>query len=302
MEPIVREWKRRQEEILQFEETNHIHCNNVLRAASAIEEMKAFVDASAPTIEAWLQTYLDTNRMGVYLHYWLHHGYENINHFLDRGRQRELYPEFLEQWTVSVPNLLQTEKGPIRTSFQEATEQIATYHRRKNIDQCDVLEILEIHKDKKCESNGWFCWTCEDMEFSWDHHLKTQLATSDNVFVNKKLHPVFLEAMTNLPFSFPADWTPPETHFDIYRAMICTTTEVLEDIVRKRQDYKKDGKTPIQCMKEVMYHVKYHKEWRLDYGMKTEFDYFLCFWRTLPILQYAIDLDVKRCQEIRAMF
>jgi len=307
MEPIVNEWKRRQEEILRFEDPKHIHCNNVLRAATEIEEMKVFVDASVPTIEAWLQSYLVTNHSEVYLRFWLHHGYQCIDNYLDRGRLHDLYPEFSEQWTVSVPGVLQTEKGPISTSFQEATEQIAEYHRRKNIEKCDVPEILEIHKDKKCESNGWFCWTCEDMEISWDHHLKAQLATSDNVFVNKKLHPVFLEAMPVLPI--PANWSPPAKHVDIYRvyynkhqSMFCTTAELMEENVGKRQDYTKDGKTPIQCMKEVMYHVKYHKEWRLEYGMKTEFDYFLCFWRTLPILQHAIDLDVKRCQDIRAMF
>ena len=302
MDSLVKEWKRRHEEIFQFEDPKHVYYNNVLRAATAIEEFKVFVDTSVPMIEAWLHSYLTVNRQELYLKFWLRHGCECIDHYLDRRCLPDSYPEFSEQWIL--PDILQTEKGAVSTSFQEATGAVAEYHRRKNIDQCDVPKILEIHKDKKCESNGWFCWTCEDVEFTWDRHLKDKLSASNNIFLNKKLHPVFLE--TALPF--PPNWTPPEKHFDENRgsygtakSTVYTTEERMEESVRNRQEYQKDGKTPMQCMKEVMHHVKYKKEWRLDYGMKTEFEFFVCFWGTLPMIQHAINLDVKRCQEIRAI-
>jgi len=307
MDSLVTEWKRLHAQILQFEEEHHTYQNNVIRAVAAIEELKCFIDVSIPTIDSWLQTYLATNQSEVFVRFWLQHGYDWMYNYIDRGIEREIYPEFLEQWSL-LPRSVETSEGHIDTSFQEAKDRVAEYHRRKNIDQCDVQTILDIHKDKPCESNGWFCWTCEDMEFAWEKHLKKNLEQSTNVncytnlFLTNKLHSAFLASVS---ITIPP-WTPPEKRFDPYRdyarSSLYTSDELIDYSIRSREIYKKDGKTPLQCMRDVIYMVKYKKEWRLDYSMHTEFDFFLCFWGYLPLIKHAIDLDVKRCQEIRAMF
>jgi hypothetical protein len=304
MESLVTEWKRLHAEILQFEEDSHR--NNILRAVKAMEDLKSFIDASIPTIDTWLHTYLATHRSEVFIRFWLQHGYDWMYTYMDQGIERDIYPEFTEQWSM-VPKTVDVGQECIDTSFQVAKERVAEYHRRESIDHCDRQDILDMHKDKACESNGWFCWTCEDMEFAWEKHLKKNLEQSTNeqdytnLFLTRKFHSAFLASVSIEVHH----WTPPEKRFDPYRdyarSCLYTTDELIDNGIQSREIYSKDGKTPLQCMRDVIHMVKYKKEWRLESSMNTEFDIFLCFWGYLPMINHAIDLDMKRAIEIRAM-
>jgi hypothetical protein len=55
-------------------------------------------------------------------------------------------------------------------------------------------------------------------------------------------------------------------------------------------------------MKEVLERVKYDDVWRLEYGMKTEFDAFRFFWAYSSVIRQILELDGARCREIQELF
>jgi hypothetical protein len=306
MNNILVEGKRLHDDISAFDDNKHPHYQNVKRAIMALEALRAFIQASLPVIDAWLQTYLDANRTELFLKFWLHHGTLHADVYIDRRVVLDVYPEFAQQWTATVPALV----GTTNTTLEDADRQITDYFNQRDPSNCDIEEILAHHKDKRCESNGWFCWYCEDVEHAWDSHLKNQLKASTNLFLNKSLQPAFFVAMAH--HQVPADWRPPVERFDEYRGSyrpehrprqaVFTNEDLLQDAQRRREPYKKDGKTPYQCMKEVLERVKYDDVWRLEYGMKTEFDAFRFFWAYSSVIRQVIDLDGARCREIQELF
>ena len=308
MNTILVEWKRLHDDIFAFDDNKHPHYQNVKRAIEAVEALRTFIQASLPVIDTWLQTYLDANRTELFLKFWLHHGTLHADVYMDRRAVLDVYPEFAQQWTTAIPALV----GTTNTTLEDADRHITDYFNQKDPSNCDVEEILAHHKDKRCESNGWFCWYCEDVEHFWDSHLKNQLKASTNLFLNKSLQPAFLEAMVHRSVPIPADWHPPTLRFDEYRGSygynnrprqaFFTKEELIHDAQERRESYKKDGKTPYQCMREVLERVKYDDVWRLAYGMKTEFDAFRFFWAYSSVIRQVIEHDGARCREIQELF
>ena len=293
---IVKEWLRLHKEILAFEDKQNSQYGNVRSAANAIGALRVFFISQRPYVDEWMRTMLSTRRAELWVRYWLHYGSETFHrHLQDAKPIARWRPEFHAEWE-RVPMIL----DGMETSIAAAESALDDFIRRRDPSHCDQEEILALHKDKACESNGWFCWYCEDVEHEWEDYLRRQITGAKNVFFNKTLHDRFLDAVLPRLWVRPT-WEPPRTFEHVYRRppAFLTGEERVAAIEAARDTYARDGKTPMQCMKEVLVHVKYDEEWRLDYSIRTEFDAFRFFWGRLPLIQHTLDADWARCEVIQ---
>jgi hypothetical protein len=55
-------------------------------------------------------------------------------------------------------------------------------------------EIEAMHEGKPCESNGWYCWICEDQDHELWKLQQLLIKASRNIFVNESLKEPFIKA------------------------------------------------------------------------------------------------------------
>jgi hypothetical protein len=55
-------------------------------------------------------------------------------------------------------------------------------------------EIEAMHEGKPCESNGWYCWICEDQDHELWKMQQQLIKASRNIFINKDLQEPFIKA------------------------------------------------------------------------------------------------------------
>jgi hypothetical protein len=296
---LIKEWKIKYTAIKDFENKESPYYNNVFRAIQCCRETATFLTETIPLLKQWVYNYLEHNRNQIWLRIWIKNATDSILLPLEDTRYiTKLHHRFLLEW----PGNIQYNSELYSIDYNEAKEKAIEITEKIDLDNCDIPEILSIHEGRACESNGWFCWICDDMQIKWEKHLQTNIKKTKNIFINKSLQEDFINSCE---VNIPRTWYPPKLYGDNY-SMTYSKNEFYESALKSRREYSIISNTPVQSIKTVLLNVSHYSSsgWYLQWNTKTdtEINTFLALWSLLDVLPFCIDLDLKKCNEIMALF
>jgi hypothetical protein len=194
-------------------------------------------------------------------------GTKAIEQLLD-GRRMELSADFESYW-------------PDMDEWREAVQLAEEALAKKSIDRCDDPAILAIHEGIQCESNGFFCWHCDDMEWRWHRKVLEEVHMNDNIFLNERARRNW--TLRDPPESWPGPAPVPAPPHVRHGSM--------------------DGKTPFQAMKAFIAatdDVRYALKDR-QYTRTSDQDDFLKVWKIRQFLDATLPVDAARVAAIEAL-
>ena len=166
MKDIYDTWKQLFKRIYDFEIPHNIHENDSVYAIKAIREAAAYILEHLPIMKAWCQNYLEEHKTEIFLRYWLYHVQKHMESkarlkFSNSSGHEKLREPFLIDWAKYFP----------MDDFEKALVLVNEVVEKYDISNCDDEKILSSHNGIPCETNGWFCSYCDDMEDTWHSKL-----------------------------------------------------------------------------------------------------------------------------------
>ena len=150
----------------------------------------------------------------------------------------------------------------------------------------------------------YMCSFCEEMEERWAKKVKQLYSSPNNIFLHKELQMPFLEKwIKQHPTYSEFQWPPNKIYFQGYdvreHKRITDFAEMCEYVKERRKNYKKGGKTPLQCYHELCYDIL----GLFNYIDNTESDItiFMKLWNQIEIVPLWIRYEKARCKEILKM-
>lgn len=272
--------------ISDFNRSTSSYFHNAPYAYQKCKALLEFMKKEKPILEEWCRNFLQENRNKIYVRYWFHQGWKFLNgHNHGTGNLRFLesttllHRNFQEEWET-INTTLGNKK---EYNFQDALSKLEEAHEKQDVRFCTVPEILKIHEGKKCESNGWYCDDCEDMEHAWHRHLITKLQETQNIFLNKGCKRRFLETMDQREI-VPEEWEPPLNN---------PLTQI------RNLELKTDGKTGYQ----IMYMIVEFTTWqiRLWEPSRDDLSKFFEAWEFLGTLDKKLGVLEKALEDIQTI-
>ena len=299
MKPILTRWIELQSKIHEFHNPKSPYKHNVKMAIQYTQELGKHIQEHMPTIETWLHTYLDTNRKEICIRYWLETANEYFLHWLDKKCDDGHISSRIHEWDAML------EAEDINMRFDQAKKIVKETIHHMDPDLCDDPDILQIHKDKPCVSNGWYCDLCYDLEFAWKAKLVQQLTQSEHVLLNRSLHDEVCNRAKQTA-QIPPSWVFPKIYNGLYshsETPIETRDDMVQAANKRRSVYKKQGKTPFQACEEflsIVYSLDsgwFLQQWQID----TDWKMFRHCMNKMEVVSYVVPLDLVRAREIEDM-
>ena len=276
------EWERLVKSIRDFNESSSDYFHNAPYALQKCKDLLEFMKKEAPTLREWCNRYLEENRDELYVKFWLDHGWNHLNtHNGGTGnlrfppRQEDLHQEFLGVWERIRRLMGEREEN----DFQFALTKLMDTHRIHDIEFCRIQEILDIHEGKPCDSNGWYCWLCDDMNEIWHRYLLNSLKETKSIFFDKNEKEIFLHKAIEEKLA-PFGWKPP------------STTSSIEPITLET-----DGKTATQ----IMYTIVKFASWKIqiwNLNTKNKYETFCELWGFLESLEPKLEVLEGACKQV----
>lgn len=299
MREIVNKWTELLNKILHIQLEHSPHYNNCVYAIKSADEFLSYAESVIPQLREWVFEYLDNNRQ----YCWLKYGIDTICNYIANPRESPLPADIDKTWALffdkpsPVPN-----KYDI--SFESALALDKYFNRKRTMSMCDDKSILEIHKDKECCNNGWYCDYCEDMSYAWEKKVEKERTSSDNIFLNPTLREEFIQEYMHTHNNTAVDWEPPGNYGYYYKdnltynkCKITCIAEYYKAITEERQRYLQKGLTPIQYLHHFVQQITnsgtgYSILYR--YNMhKSDYEIFVILWTLIDIIYFMIDADRK---------
>ena len=300
---IVDTWYEKKNDILDFEHSNSPYHHNGLRVLTLFRELAEFVKEHEPTLRSWMMAYLRKNPLHIFAMWWNKHfqtwAIDQVKERFPRGPP--LHPNIEEQWD-SIFGEDQEDR------FSVAKRMVDYYHARREVKDCDDVTILAIHEGLECKSDGWDCYYCEPQEHLWAKERVRRIQTCHHPLLNEercrflhwcqKAHPEL------------CSWEPPHIWTDKYNngntQHIYDWNEYKEYLQTNRETrYSKTGQTPRQAIKDFLLETQcYTGILDISYNRREqkEFNVFYMLWNMLDTIPVTLEYDLKRVEEIQAMF
>ena len=275
------------------------------------KQLKLFtiLENNLDILEKQVEIYIENNSMNPtekFLREWLQCGIDKLTYYFDSALSCKEYksmlpPDFVEQW----PLFFEESYNRYEISFEKTKESIDSILNNSKINNCKDEDILAIHKDKDCDC-PYMCGLCDTMERAWYKKIKTKYTQPDNIFMNPLLQSEFIDKWLlenpHIIFKFP-----PTKLYDIdiaYRdrtkdRYITDYVEACKKIIKDRESYKQQGKTPKECYKDFNHTISYHFS-RIKKS-DSDFKIFRFLWNKLDVFPVLIAADRERCLEIKDM-
>lgn len=281
------EWEHLLKNLADFDKHTSAYFHNAPYALQKCKDLLLFMKEEVPSLRQWCNSYLESNRNEIYIKYWVeygwtflngyNHGINNIRHITDFS---QIHKDFQSSWKKICSDLLDKSKifPEEEIDFDRAYFLLKESNRIQSTSFCTVPEILEIHKDKPCISNGWFCDYCEDMEHIWHRYLIEKLKREQNIFLNKGVKVGFLEEAIKISI-VPEGWKPPSENYQIYRL-----------------DLETDGKTPYQ----IMYKIVEFAKWNISIWkpFRSDFEKFCALWIFIESIEKKLEVLENACSVV----
>ena len=156
---ILKEWKRLVNQIHRFENSIHLFHKDNEPVIKDIRETGSYILQHIPLLKAWCANYLEEHRSEIFLRYWLYHVQKHMESkaklkFSNSSGHEKLREPFLIDWAKYFP----------MDDFEKALVLVNEVVEKYDIKFCDDEKILSSHNGIPCETNGWFCGYCDDLE------------------------------------------------------------------------------------------------------------------------------------------
>lgn len=287
--PVLTTWGKLFDAWQAFDDPKSQHYQNTRRGCETFLELSQWLlTVGLPQIETWCATLLAERPQEVWIRYWLHYGNQHLcMDSYDWTRTDSLHP-LMALWDTKDP----------RFSFQVAkAAKEAAMARRQT---CEDPAITAIHAGKACESNGWFCDWCEDVEIQWTRSLGEELRAKDNIFLNKEWREEWIQAWLQQQQSQRPSTPPKVWKTGKYGGWIVGNAEEALRIARQRRaDDAAKGKTPMANLRSFM-DVVTSEPVRLSPPWKPQDPWcvFAALWGKPEVLKVLLEEDQERVLEI----
>ena len=290
LQEILNTWKQLHKRIYEFEIPHNIHENDSTYAIKTIRECAAYIKTQLPVLKTWCQNYLEEHRSEIFLRYWLYHVQKHMESkaklkFSTSSGHEKLRQPFLVDWAKYFP----------MDDFEKALVLVNEVVEKYDIKFCDDEKILSSHNGIPCETNGWFCGYCDDMDDAW-HSKLCKIFEEPNIFLNASLHEDFIEKNKHIF----VDCQPPKIY---YYSSIYSYEEVIKTI-NKSRNYTKQGQTKNQYIKHMIKQMYYSGIGWYPYYSEVPtnpYDIFFSLWSYIDILPYILEKDLEQCAYIESL-
>jgi hypothetical protein len=261
-----------------------------------------FVEKHYERVEAALDTYIEESRKKpTFLREWLVHGLHQITQYIYNSHLimtpdiKEVWPMFFEETPFEDYDI----------SYDSACDTLNKMKDKLQMRHCDDEEILAIHKNKRCDCM-YMCSYCEEMESQWKKKVHDMFSSPRHIFLRPALQDEFIEKWLAANKTYSAyQWPPTKVYYqgDVYKRYSITTitdfAEMCNFIKNNREQYKQEGKTPLQCHDELSRDIQYL------FGSirpnQSDIAIFIKLWNKIDIVPIWLNYDKARCKEILEM-
>jgi hypothetical protein len=257
-----------------------------------------YVEKHIEPLENALTTYIESKPN--ILQQWIQYGLQDMTKHLTMRDCSYLLPDMKEHWPLFFKEDTFEE---YEISYEKALETIKIIQTKGYVYNCDDPDILAIHKNKPCDCM-YMCSLCEEIGELWYKKIEKMYSRPMNIFLHKEHQAPFLEKwLTQHPTYSEFQWPPTKIYFQRYETWECKRitdfAEMCEYVKERRKNYKKGGKTPLQCYHELCYDI----QGLFNYIDSTESDItiFMKLWNQIEIVPLWIRYEKQRCKEILKM-
>jgi hypothetical protein len=296
---LIEKWNLFIKEIQQFKNKDSRYHYNVKRAMQLYRELAAFLRTNEPVLRAWMVSYLGKYRRQIFVRWWcMHVSQWATEQIKDNFPEKKLHPDTQRVWD----SMFGAEKG---TQFSLAYTVIMQAKAKRELKGCDDLTILAQHEGKQCDGNGFYCDLCDTQEHAWHQELIRRVTESQHILLNPTIyyrHSAFYNESQSVII---ASWSPPHIWGKKYKNRspvdINDIDEYKEHLTTERLS-KRDGQTPIQATHDfISATLSFSAGWHVSVCEQDKYIAFCGLWNTLDIIDYVINLDLPRVDEIEAM-
>jgi hypothetical protein len=302
---ILEEWQSRTDDIDNFKNERSPYHNNGLRVLTLFRTLAAFLQEKEPLLRSWMMSYLNNKRVYIFGLWWNRHFTKwAVNQVEDTHPEKEsLHPAIEDQWNT----ILGTDH---EDKVSVAKRMVEYYHTRQDVKDCDDITIKAIHEGRNCISNGWFCDYCETQELLWKSERVRRIKTCHHPLLNEE-QCGYLACYHKEKHPELCSWEP--LHVWSRTFLSSRTTKYIYDWneykdylqTSRERCYTKTGQTPRQAIEDFLWETEYHTGiLNISYSTKwhKEFDVFCKLWNRLDTISVSLEYDLKRVEEIQAMF
>lgn len=159
-----------------------------------------YIEEQIPFLSKWCAEYVCDLPFQDKLRGWLTYAIKNVNE-TNTPKHFEKYWKLFFRKENDEPDIVTLDSIDFDISYKHYLVLIDKMKKEKNYNNCDVPEILDLHKDIEC-NDGFGCCHCEDQEERWHVIVSKKYKSMNNIFINRKLADIFiekwLEAVLNL--------------------------------------------------------------------------------------------------------
>jgi len=289
---IFKEWTEWYDKITQKISSKYEH-NDFLKDCHDFCE---FLTIHSSFLQQWCSEFRCTQSFDEQLRGWLTYGIMS-NHSLS-------HQEFQENWKLffrkgdSTPDIIQLGDKEFDISYPHYTKLLEQKVKEFDLKYCDE-EIKNIHKDKKCDGGGFYCFLCDEMESEWHIKVEKRYGSMNNIFISSEVSQLFIEKWLDAVHELSEKekqrihyiWPPPFTHS-------------IDDILKKRHQlyysYKVQPNVELEMIRDfqsILHH--YRVPASINKNTKNRYnDIFLFLSQKIVHLSYEIWIDKKRCEEL----
>jgi hypothetical protein len=303
---IVQTWHNMQKELKDIQKESSPNYNNSYYAIKIAEDINNYVESNINAINNWLYEYKNNNLFELWLHYGINsalNSLQNKNQYFTHYRYRWLYKSYSDINELSYYWPIFFEKDN-RLNISYANSILEKYNKEKSsISYCKDQTILDIHKDKPCTNNGWYCDLCEEMEAKWLYKLDNELKKINNIFIHSELRKEFVTESKNI--NKQISWEPP-TYYNVfykgYKSYPIYSPEdcILANISIRKND-KKIGQTASQYLKTFISNlIQWDYSLTIDnYNENAMNDLFARLWSLKSVVKELIHINREYIQEFK---
>ena len=315
--PLLEKWNEMMTTTRRIDNNNNRdYLHNVITFLDYIEEI-------VPILTKWCAEYASEVSFQDKLRGWLTYAIHGVkNDSLPIGFEK--YWKFFFRRDDNKEDIITLNNITFDISYNHYISLCRDMKEEKNIEKCTIPEIIDIHKDIRCNGNNLTgvlstsCIICEEQEHLWCVEVYKKYRNSNNIFMNKRHGELFIETWLDSVIKLSDMeqekinymWPPINiysfsTGINLFKGN--HITELSEFIYRLTNDrknryygYEFRPKTESELMIDIAFAFS-------DYNVPAKLfevclnqcnEIYLFLSHILPYVPYIIHLDKKRCKEL----
>jgi hypothetical protein len=151
-----------------------------------------YVEEQIPFLQKWCAEYVCDLPFQDKLRGWLTYGIKNGANIGKEPKDFEKFWKLFFRKEGNEEDVIMLNFTNFDVSYRHYLKLINDMEKEKDMNNCKVSRILNIHKDLPCDGD-LCCFRCEEKENRWHAIVSNKYKSMNNIFINPKLGELFVE-------------------------------------------------------------------------------------------------------------